>query len=285
MPAGNPGKPLPMHVRTFQKPLMKNVSHSFYLFLLLCLTACGEKLDQIDDAALQPERLQELVPLQPGKYITYRLDSTVFTNLGLTREVHTYQEKNVVDALITDAAGQPTYRMFRYQRDAAGTQAWRSVGTYFITHTGRQVEWVENNRRQVKLALPVQEGTTWRGNQYLPSEPFSPEINNFSVGNALKTWDFIYKEQTSETIGTGPAKEVREVFQIDESTNVNAQDKAQVETSFASRSYSTEKYAKGLGLVYQKLLLWEYQPEINSNQTYKGRYKGFGVERTLIDHN
>ena len=98
MPAGNPGKPLPMHVRTFQKPLMKNVSFSFYLFLLLCFTACGNKLEQIDDAALQPERLQELVPLQPGKYITYRLDSTVFTNLGLTREVHTYHEKNVIDA-------------------------------------------------------------------------------------------------------------------------------------------------------------------------------------------
>ena len=55
--------------------------------------------------------------------------------------------------LITDAAGQPSYRIYRYLRDAAGTQPWRSAGTYFITNTGRQVEWVEANRRQVKLVF------------------------------------------------------------------------------------------------------------------------------------
>lgn len=265
---------------------MRNVSFSFYLFLILLLTACQDKQEAMDGYDYQTERLQELLPLEPGKYITYSLDSTVFTELGLVKEVHSYQEKNVVDAQITDAAGQPSYRIYRYLRDADGTQPWRSAGTYFITITNNRVEWVENNRRSVKLVLPVKDGVTWKGFQYLPNEPFSPEINNFSVGNALRTWEFSYEGEMSETIGTFELDSVRTVFHIDESTNLDATDKVQVETAYAARSYSTEKYAKGLGLVYQNLQLWEYQPrEPGSTGSYSGTYKGFGVERTLIDHN
>lgn len=264
---------------------MKNVSFSFYAILLLIFIGCQEKLEEIDEYNLQPERLQELVPLQPGNYLTYRLDSTVFTNLGLNREVHSYQEKNVIDAMVPDATGKPSYRVYRYLRDEAGVQPWRSAGTYFITNTGRTVEWVEDNRRVVKLVLPVQEGTTWKGNKHLPSEPFSPEINSFSVGDALKTWEFMYQGMSDENIGNREIKNVRTVFQIDERTNLKAQDVVDKEDTYAGRSYSVEKYAVDLGLVYQKVLLWEYQPELNSNQSYKGKYKGFGVERTLIDHN
>ena len=112
-----------------------------------------------------------------------------------------------------------------------------------------------------KAGIPVEEGITWRGNQYLPSEPFSPEINNFSVGNALRTWDFAYAGEGTETIGTTPVPEVRTVLQIDEGANVNAQDIVQAENTFASRSYSIEKYGKGLGLVYQKLFYGSTSPK------------------------
>lgn len=269
-----------------EKPLMRNVSFSFCLLCLLLLTACQDKQEVMDGYDYQPERLQELVPLEPGKYITYHLDSTVFTGLGLVREVHSYQEKNVIDAQITDAAGRPSYRVYRYLRDAAGTESWRSAGTYFITLTDNRLEWVENNRRVVKLVLPVKEGVTWKGFQYLPNEPFSPEINNFSVGNALRTWEFMYAGEGDENIGGFDLPGVRTVLQIDESTNLDATDKVVVETAYAARSYSTEKYSKGLGLVYQNLQLWEYQPEEpGSSASYKGTYKGFCVERTLIDHN
>lgn len=265
---------------------MRNVSFSFYLLLLLLVTACQDKKEILDGHDYQPERLQELLPLQPGKYLTYKLDSLVFTGLGLVKELHTYQEKNVVDAEITDASGRPSYRVYRYLRDEAGNEPWRSAGTYFITIADNRVEWVENNRRVVKMVLPVKEGVTWKGNQYLPSEPYSPEINNFSVGNALRTWDFVYEAETNETIGNFDLPGVRTVFHIDESTNLDADDELISETSYAARSYSVEKYAKDLGLVYQKLLLWEYQPEEpGSTANYKGRYKGFGVTRTLIDYN
>lgn len=275
-----------MHVRIQEKPLMRNAFFSFCAGCLLLLSGCSEKLEDFDGYNYQPERLQELLPLQAGKYITYHLDSTVFTGLGLVREVHSYQEKNVVDAQVTDASGQPSYRVYRYLRDADGTQPWRAAGTYFITNTGNRVEWVENNRRVVKLVLPVQEGTTWRGFQYLPNEPFSPEINDFSVGNGLKTWEFTYGDEITENLGGTEWQGVRTVLHIDEITNLDAAEKPINENGYASKTYSVDKYAKGLGLVYQNFTLWEYQPVApGSSVSYKGTYKGFGVERTIIDHN
>jgi hypothetical protein len=53
--------------------------------------------------------------------------------------------------------------------------------------------------------------------------------------------------------------------------------------SVASVNQVQDKYAKNLGLVYQKFIMWEYQPPNGSNQT--GAKVGFGIERSIIDHN
>ena len=40
-----------------------------------------------------------------------------------------------------------------------------------------------------------------------------------------------------------------------------------------------EFYAKGIGMVSQELVMWEYQPR-------NGGYKvGFGVKHTMLNHN
>jgi hypothetical protein len=54
------------------------------------------------------------------------------------------------------------------------------------------------------------------------------------------------------------------------------------ELRIGNTNYSLEKYAKGIGLVYQELILWEFQP----NSGGVGGYKvGFGIRRSMIDHN
>ena len=50
---------------------------------------------------------------------------------------------------------------------------------------------------------------------------------------------------------------------------------------FGSRTCSIEKYAKGIGLIFQELKMWEYQPPSSA----RSGYRGFGVKRTIIDHN
>src|SRR5688500_7418695 len=88
------------------------------VILLFTFSSC-EKTE-----TLEPELITDYMPVAVGKYITYRLDSTVFTNIGRNIEVHKYQVKHTVEAAITDNLGRPSYRVIRYLRDSAGIQPW-----------------------------------------------------------------------------------------------------------------------------------------------------------------
>src|SRR5687767_13935146 len=136
--------------------------------LFFILTSCSEKEE------FTSEPINDYFLLTPGKYISYRLDSLVFTNFGRTIETHRYQVKEQVDALITDNLGRPSYRVFRYLRDSLGLTPWQPSGTYFITPLADQVEVVEDNLRFIKLHMPLRENFSWKGNRYLPSEPSYP---------------------------------------------------------------------------------------------------------------
>ena len=64
------------------------------------------------------DNVNDFRPAAVGKYITYRLDSMVFTNFGRDVEIRKYQVKHVVDAQITDNEGRPAYRIFTYLSDS-----------------------------------------------------------------------------------------------------------------------------------------------------------------------
>src|SRR5215813_10720649 len=78
------------------------------------------------------EKMSDYIPLKPGKYITYRLDSLTFSGFGTVINISRYQVKHEVDAQVTDNMGRPSYRIYTYIRDSAGTQPWIPTGTYFI---------------------------------------------------------------------------------------------------------------------------------------------------------
>lgn len=230
------------------------------------------------------EQLSEYIPLQVGKYITYRLDSTVFPNFGIKVEVHSYQEKQVVDAQFPDILGRPSYRIFRFIRDTAGTQPWTSAGTYYITPTTNTVEVIENNLRFVKMALPIKKDFTWKGNEYLPDDPFSP-VFSFQVNTAMELWEYSYtsvggtefiKNQTYNNVLTMDA--ANDSFNMDPSTAAVADPNG---SGYVARL--EDKYAKGLGLIYEDFIMWEYQPPNIGNPA--GSKIGFAVKRSIIDHN
>lgn len=255
---------------------MRAISTYLFALLLLCtfLTGCKKEIEE-----LQPELPTDYLSLQPGKYIIYRLDSTVFTQNGRTQEVHSYQEKVVVDKEITDNLGRPGYRFFRFIRDLAGQNPWVSSGSFFIIPTHTEVEFIEDNLRVVGMIVPVNEGATWKGNRFLATDPYetSYEFSDDSHIH-LEDWEYTY-EAIGETV-TLNGKTVNDVITIqgpDESVNATISDP----NSFGSRTFLLDKYAKNLGLVYQELILWEYQP----NPGGTAFRVGFGVKRSLLDHN
>ena len=225
------------------------------------------------------EKLDEYIPLQAGKYITYRIDSLVFTSFGRTIETHRYQVKEQVDAQITDNLGRPSYRVYRYLRDSLGTLPWQNAGTYFITSLPDQVEVIEDNLRFIKIHLPIKENFSWKGNKYLPTSPYQT-IFNFTIDNNIDDWDFYYDGFSPTFTYRGiNYSNVWSVEQIDESFNVPITSAG----SYAYRLRSVEKYSKTIGLVYREYELWEYQP--NTGGTGGPYYAGFGIKKWMIDHN
>ena len=246
------------------------------------------------------ELLSDYLPLQVGKYITYRTDSLIFLNAGHSIDRHYSQEKHVIDAQVPDALGRPSYRVFRFLRDSAGTQPWTPNGTYYITpivdsntRLYSRIELIENNLRVIKLAKSVKQGQTWKGNQYLPTDPYSSLFgSNFNPDDDLNIWNFsVVSMHTTETIRGTTYKDVATVEPLDDQGNpINVLDNVSAITStlvvdpnrLATAVTSTDKYAKGIGLIYQELTLWERQPTTNTTSAY---YNGFSVIRRIIDHN
>jgi hypothetical protein len=250
------------------------------LLCILLLFSCTKETEQF-----QSEPLSDYTPLQAGKYITYRLDSTIFTNFGVGIAVHSFQEKHVVDAPIMDALGRPSYRILRFTRDTAGTEPWEPAGSYFITPTTNTVEVIENNLRFVKLVSPITQDNTWKGNRYLPTDPYEDVFASWNNDDDMADWDYTYSSLNGSLTLKGQAyNNVLTVDGVNDVFNADAATSSVVNPAvIAFVNYMQDKYAKGLGLIYQQMIMWEYQPP--NAVVPVGVKVGFGVTRSMIDHN
>ena len=248
----------------------------FALFTALATAVFSCSEEKEDYVAAEP--VADYLPLQVGKYITYRVDSLVTNDFNAALETHSYQVKHVVDAEMTDNLGRPSYRIFRFRNNVTATDSWVPDGTYFITPLTNQVEVVENNLRIIKLRDPMKEGFSWKGNAYLPPDPFEPFGYNISVDNSMGNWDYTYDLFEPVTDISGQTyNDVWTVEQINEAKS----DPVLYPADYANRIRSVEKYSKGIGLVYRQLILWEYETAASTNPSYTG----FGITMWMIDHN
>ncbi len=237
---------------------------------LLFLCSCKKNEEVITDP------LSDYLPLEVGKEITYRLDSLDYSR---SDNFVYHQEKHVVDAAVTDAMGRPSFRIYRFLRDTLGLEPWRSAGTYYITPLNNRIEVIENNLRFVKLVSPILVDNTWKGNQFLPDEPFDP-LFKFINDSDMEFWDNTYSATGETLVFNGETvPDVVSVTGIDRFDNVPVTDPSGI----GYIDLVQEKYAKGIGLVYQRFAMWEYQPPNISNPA--GKKTGFDIKRTMIDHN
>jgi hypothetical protein len=250
--------------------LISTLRISLLVITTISLFSCKDKKEEF-----VTDKLSDYIPLQPGKYITYRLDSLVYTNFGTVAVTRRYQMKHVIDAQITDNLGRPSYRVYTYIRDSAGTQAWSASGSYYVTQLANQTEVIDDNMRVIKLHLPIKEGYTWPGNTYLADDPYLPNYD-FNNDNDIKSWDFTYDVFEPAISYRGKSySDVFTVVQQDESGNAPVTDI----NAYGFKTLMVEKYSKTIGLVYLKHELWDYQ----TNPTV--HYTGFGVTMWMIDHN
>jgi len=247
-----------------------NLLICFIALTILSITSC-KKTD-----TYKTDALTNYMQLQTGKSITYRLDSTNFTFFGTIRTVTSYIVQDVVDTLINDNLGRPSWRVIRYITDTAMSQPWANLETYLITPTVQTIEVNENNLRYIKLSLPLTNGFSWQGNSYIDTNtPATSSDPDFSY---LANWNYTY-----DSIGASYAVMAGN---IDSTLIVRQQDQTLLDTTdlahYSQRDYSVEVYAKSVGLIYKDFLHWVYQPPgVNSN----GFKIGYGIRLNMISHN
>lgn len=238
-----------------------------FFFLITSCTPTSTKEN------LQLTSASTFMPLQAGKYITYRLDSIVFINFGTKIDTHRYQVKHVIDALIKDDQGRDVYRVYRYIRDTAAIKPWVPNGTYFITPLAQQIEVTEENFRVIKLHTPVQKGFTWKGNRYLASGMYQAQFKNSLDRDDFINLDFNYADSLVPAVNIN-GKIYTNVITVEQANDVlNMPATNTSAPGFKLRM--VEKYSLGIGMVYRQYEIMEYQPT----------YYGFGVKMWMIDHN
>lgn len=256
--------------------------HYLLLAVVLFLTAsCNKKTEQVDSLTLQ-----EMFPLQIGKYITYRIDSTVFTRAGKLEEIHRYRVRHVVEQKLKDNLNRDAWRVNTYITDSLGIGPWVVNGFYIVVPADKQLEVIENNLRVIKINLPSKEGFTWKGNSYLSNKPYSPEFP-LTIDAKMTGWDFTYESvNQTEKIGSVTLNDVTTITHANDASNFPLER----DTSFAFREYSLDKFAKNTGLVYSEHIVREYQPRQSRTgsppvTTYDPVWIGFGIKMWMIDKN
>ncbi|MEO5943095.1 MAG: hypothetical protein ABIP30_01915 [Ferruginibacter sp.] len=207
-----------------------------------------------------------------GKYIVYKLDSTITASFGAYFVVHSYLIKDSIVAVIKDNQDRETFKIFRYQFDSLH-RVWNPTNTFYLTPTANSLEYVENNLRYISLVNPVTEFNQWQGNSYISQSLYNE--NNF-----FPTWTYTYKNvgQPFSVGGFNFANTVT-VEQYDSTNN-----RPFSATNYSSYSKAYEVYADSVGLVYKDILSWEYNSftSISGCKLVKPKTGG-GFDTTLIN--
>jgi hypothetical protein len=243
-----------------------------FILITLILTSCGKR-----DLTYVDRSISEYAPLKVGKYLTYRLDSLIFTSFGTVETHKLYDVKYQTEDTLIDNLGRKAFRIVRYIKNLPNG-AFRADNTFIAVNNGNTYEFTENNLRYIKLAVPYKVERIWKGNS---------AIDVTSLGSDLQylfNWNYKYDGIDIENkIGNFSFDSTIVVNQIDRTFNVPIQaPNTSNPTSIATKDFGQEIYAAGIGMVYRKFLHWEYQLSFNAGQ---GGYVGYGVSLTLKDYN
>ncbi|MEO6314516.1 MAG: hypothetical protein ABIU63_00655 [Chitinophagaceae bacterium] len=213
------------------------------VFCSLLMARCNSKNDLVSD------KISDYTNLAVGKYVIYKLDSTVTLPFGTGFTVNSYTVKDSVEAQITDNLNRPAFRIVRYILDES-TKQWNNSNTFMAIQTNNTFEYVENNLRQVRMVSPIVDNFNWNGNSAIAVSPF-----HFSTDdNEYLFWVFSYSNVGMPfQVGNLNFDTTITVVQYDSTNNkpFNA-------IGLSSYTSSYEVYAKGVGKIFQDLFAWEY---------------------------
>lgn len=237
------------------------------LGLIFSLLGCNDEFETLPDDQLE----LSYFPVDIGRTWTYQVDSVVYSNFSNTQIETTSFIQDEITGMETDAAGATRFLVRRSWRRTL-EERWASTDIWFMSRSENQATQTMENIRTINLIFPPREGVEWDGNSFI-REGLIVNIGGENI-EMFKNWNYQIGSVTSEVVGVLSFDEVLEVQQ--------ANDENAIELRF-----STEKYAKGVGLIYkeQRILDTQCIEQCDGQSWEEKAQKGFILRQTIIDHN
>ena len=241
---------------------------AFVIITLLAFSSCQDELEPLDINSLE----LDYFPLEIGDFVEYKVDSVIYNfQNGSIDSFTSYIKEDVIERFF-DSNEDTVYRIERtFRRNL--TEDGAILDEWAASRNLTQATRTEENLRFIKLVFPPKVGTRWDGNIHIPS---NIEIN---VGGEFvevyKNWDYqILEHNTEEEIGGFVFDDVITVQQADDENALELR-------------YSIEKYAKGVGLVYKRMMILDTQciADCEDLSWEEKAEKGFILTQVIHDFN
>jgi hypothetical protein len=248
---------------------MLKIKSIIFLSIIFLLIACKK-----ESAVFKTEKIKDYYLLKVGKYINYKLDSTVYLNLGTKKEVRSYLVQDKIDSIITDNLGRPSYKIKRTIRSNTDTTKWKDLMSYLVTFDSTRLELVQDNQRYLKMVEPISNGFNWKGNSYINTAGI-PSIQY------LEDWRYTYENVRRPFTVNGISYTETVTVNQRNDTSGNAADKK----FYFEINYSKEVYSKSIGLIFKEFLHEAWQPPNASSPGGYYESNSYGIRLTIIGHN
>ena len=202
-------------------------------------------------------------PLQIGKYVTYKVDSTIWID-SLCKQVNTtYQMRYAIADTFRDNMNRLSYVINVYEMQNKPSAPMNLQSTIEVTSTPSDLEYVQAQLRFIKLIFPITDGGAWSGNNLVATGD-----SDYTYFN---NWNYNYQNY-QQSFNNGLANFSNTVSVLEDN-----------DSSATSRTYYKEVYANNVGMVYREMTHWTFK-RIDDTTVAKCK-SGYSVIMRAIDHN
>ncbi len=242
---------------------MKRLPIFLFSVLFFSVISCGENEIETPDETIFG---YEYFPLALGYEWIYSVDSVLIIQGGDNNIISSSFIKEELIEVIEDSEFKKEYKLQRSYRKDSLSQ-WQIKNIWITQRDDGRAIRSEGNISFVKLVFPAVDGTKWDGHIFFDDEKeFPVAAENLTV---YRGWEYKINNIGAKTIGGTLYPEVLDVSHIDEVT-------------FISKRFSTESYAKGIGLVERKMEIFDTQDGNESLPWIERAEKGFQLTQTLV---
>ena len=242
---------------------MKNISYFFLSFCVFSMLACGDNVVETPDEGIFG---YEYFPLEIGYEWVYAVDSVLIIQGGTGNIFSSSFLKEEITELISDVDGEKNYKLERsYRRDS--TSDWRVTDVWTTSIGKDRAIKKEGNLSFIKMVFPAVDGADWDGHVFFDDNLDFPVAADFMT--VYKDWEYTINDAEPRSIGGTLYSDLKDVNHIDEIT-------------FISNRFSTETYAKDVGLVERKMEIFDTQNGDESLPWLDRAERGFQLSQTLV---